>query len=66
MHEYRMRINVDEVSSASSQLSDYLQHSKNAKSLESLRGFEGTAQVIYFAALDHLILNQKDDFYFIA
>lgn len=45
-------------------LDDYLQMAMHADSLDELRGVEGKAAVAYFSALDTMILNQKDDFFF--
>ena len=37
---------------------------KISDSLEQLRGYEGSAQAIYFGVFDNMILNQKENFYF--
>ncbi|MGI6577398.1 MAG: type I-C CRISPR-associated endonuclease Cas1c, partial [Eubacteriales bacterium] len=64
LRDYPLRIDTAEMRNNSDKLSDYLKFVRQADSLESLRGYEGTAQVIYFNSFDHMILNNKEDFYF--
>lgn len=64
LRQYPLRIAANEMEQASTRLSIYMQDIKTSKNLDQLRGFEGSAQVVYFSVFDHMILNQKQDFYF--
>lgn len=64
LRDYPLRIDTFEMKNNSEKLSDYLKFVRQVDSVESLRGYEGTAQVIYFNSFDHMILNNKEDFYF--
>jgi CRISPR-associated protein Cas1 len=50
--------------SAAKSLSRILRSIANVPDLDGLRGKEGEASAIYFAVFDHLILCNKDDFFF--
>lgn len=50
--------------SASGRLSRILKTLEQEASLDVLRGMEGEAARVYFSVFDHLILTQKDEFYF--
>jgi len=50
--------------SASGRLSRILKSLENEASLDALRGMEGEAARTYFSVFDHLVLAQKEDFYF--
>ncbi len=54
----------DAVSAAVNRLNSILMHVKIDISLNELRGYEGEAAQVYFKVFDHLILSQKDHFFF--
>ncbi|HBN83801.1 MAG TPA: CRISPR-associated endonuclease Cas1, partial [Clostridiales bacterium] len=62
--QYQLRIPVEEMEEASSRLSDLLEEIMMCENLDQLRGYEGSSQAIYFGKWDHMILNQKEAFYF--
>lgn len=62
--DYPMRIDTEDFKSASSQLSASLQLIRKCDDLEVLRGLEGQAAITYNRVFDHMILNQKDAFFF--
>lgn len=64
IRQYYIRVPVYELEKASQSLSDYMHEIGECKSIEQLRGFEGSAQVIYFNEFNHMILNQKEEFFF--
>lgn len=64
IRQYPMRIPVEEMKKVSLTLSDFMRQIKYSQNLDQLRGFEGNAQVSYFNVFDHMIMNQKEDFYF--
>jgi CRISPR-associated protein Cas1 len=64
IRQYALRIPAEQMKTASSKLSDFMHQIEKCESLEQLRGFEGSAQVVYFGEFDHMILNQKEDFFF--
>ncbi len=64
LRDHGMRIDQDKVKQVSLSLKDSLLTIRDADSLESLRGMEGKAAEAYFSALDELILQEKDFFYF--
>ncbi len=64
IRQYPLRVPVEELEKASERLSNYMQEIGASENLDQLRGFEGMAQVIYFGSFDHMILNQKEGFYF--
>jgi CRISP-associated protein Cas1 len=45
-------------------LSNALEHMRNETSLDAVRGYEGDAARLYFSVFDHLIVAQKEDFFF--
>lgn len=55
---------ADIVSEAITHLNELLQALKTPQSLATIRGIEGEAARRYFQAFNHLILTQKDDFFF--
>jgi CRISPR-associated protein Cas1 len=55
---------ADIVSEAITHLNELLQALKTPQSLATIRGIEGEAARRYFQAFNHLILIQKDDFFF--
>lgn len=52
------------VRDAAAELAARLQSIETSSTLDDLRGFEGDAARAYFGAFDHLILVNKDEFYF--
>lgn len=64
IRQYPLRVPVEEMKTASARLSGYMREIGTCDNLDQLRGYEGTAQVAYFSIFDHMILNQKEEFYF--
>lgn len=62
--DYALRLDVEKLKGISAQLSENIEAIRGASDLDELRGYEGKAAVAYFSALDDLILQQKDAFYF--
>lgn len=62
--DHSMQIDVERVKKASEYLKNSLDHVRNCKSKEELRGFEGEAAKVYFGVFNELILQQKKDFNF--
>jgi CRISPR-associated protein Cas1 len=64
IREYPLRIQGELLKNISYQLTEYMNCVKTCTELDSLRGFEGKAQVFYFQGFNELILNQKKEFVF--
>jgi CRISPR-associated protein Cas1 len=64
LRDHAEKINYDEISKASKQLSWHLEQIQHTNSLDKLRGIEGIAANYYFNVFDHLIISQKKDFKF--
>ena len=64
IRQYTLRVPSDHMKDASATLSEFMQKIKACTDLDQLRGFEGSAQVIYYGEFDHMILNQKEGFFF--
>lgn len=64
IREYPLRIHEQLLKDISNKLTEYMDNVKNCTDLDTLRGFEGKAQVCYFQGFNELILNQKEDFIF--
>ena len=62
--DHAMRIDADKFQTVSSQLKDMMSQVLEETSLESLRGLEGSAAILYFGVMDDMILQNKEDFYF--
>lgn len=62
--DYELRIDTEQLKNASKNIKELAILSKEASSMELLRGYEGKAAVYYFSVFDDMILQQKDDFYF--
>lgn len=62
--DHAMRIDEETFLTASNQLKGFLPMILEETSMESLRGLEGAAAIIYFHRMDDMILRNKDDFYF--
>lgn len=64
VRDHALRINQAQVKAASDRIWQMLAQIRQASSLESLRGMEGEAAMVYFSVFDELILSQKIDFSF--
>lgn len=64
MRDNGMRVNLECLSNASESLKKNLISIKCSETLEQLRGLEGETSVVYFSAMDHMILNNKEHFFF--
>ncbi len=53
-----------EIGAAVSRLSQVFEQTRSETALDSVRGREGDAARVYFDVFDHLIVANKDDFYF--
>ena len=62
--DHAMRIDEDKFQTVSCQLKDIMSQVLEETSLESLRGLEGSAAILYFGVMDDMILQNKEDFYF--
>ena len=62
--DYPLRIDVIKFKEASRHLSSILLEVRNCEDLGQIRGLEGQASVTYYRLFDHMILQQKEDFYF--
>jgi len=64
IRDHGMIINTDMLKIASDSLKSQLRWIEKSNTIEDLMGFEGSAAKIYFSVFDHLILHQKEYFYF--
>ena len=64
VRDHALRLDADAVKRVSQQMAQQLPAIENAFDLDTLRGLEGEASARYFSVFDHLILNQKDSFFF--
>jgi CRISPR-associated protein Cas1 len=64
IRDHGSTVNVSEVEGAIAILNHNLKSIFRVKTLDELRGYEGDAALAYFTVFDHLILSQKEDFYF--
>lgn len=64
LRDHPLRVNSAVLGDAASQLAASLPQYLGCTSMEALRGLEGAAATVYFHALDEMILNQKDVFFF--
>lgn len=62
--DYPLRVDVGDFKAASQQLSSIMMNVRQCEDLEQLRGLEGQAALTYNQRLDHMILQQKEDFCF--
>ncbi|GAB4575776.1 MAG: type I-C CRISPR-associated endonuclease Cas1c [Anaerolineae bacterium] len=65
LRDHALLIDVSAVQAAADFLKDTLPAIREATSLETLRGLEGSAAKQYYRVFGELILHQKKDFYFI-
>ncbi len=63
--DYPMRIDVSRFKEVSKYLSAIMQDVRECNNLERLRGLEGQAAISYNRIFNDMILQQKEDFYFI-
>jgi CRISPR-associated protein Cas1 len=57
------KVELEAIRTAAEYLNNCYKRLNNCKSLDQVRGVEGDAAGAYFRVLDHLILQQKEDFY---
>lgn len=62
---YPLRIDVEQFKEISKHLTSILQEVRKCEELDSLRGWEGQAAISYNKVFNSMILQQKDDFYFL-
>ncbi len=62
--DYPDRLDTEKLKRVSTGLANSLGFVLGSESLDELRGFEGEAATQYFNAFDHLILQQKESFFF--
>lgn len=62
--DYPLRIDVAQFKEISQHLSSIILKVRDCEDLESLRGWEGQAALSYNKLFNHMILQQKEDFYF--
>lgn len=62
--DHGLRVDVQALENASMMLKAYLPELLQVEAPDTLRGVEGLAAKAYFAVFDHLILNNKETFYF--
>lgn len=65
IRDHGMKVDSEAIEKTKSFLLQSLDCVKKSSSLEELMGFEGKAATAYFDSFDHMIINQKDDFYFV-
>ena len=64
LRDHSDKLDTDQVSHASRQISYSLKRLQEDVPLNSMRGIEGDAAHVYFKVFDHLITSQKEDFFF--
>jgi len=64
VRDHSMLLNVEALTGASNFMKETLRAIPGCKSIPDLMGFEGSAAKIYFGVFDHLILQQRGDFFF--
>jgi CRISPR-associated protein Cas1 len=64
VRDHSEKLNGQEINEASRSISYSLDRLKREMPLDGLRGIEGDAAHAYFSSFDHLIVSQKDDFFF--
>lgn len=62
--DHPQRIDYEKFQSVSLHLKELLPQIMEEKSLDSLRGLEGRGATLYFAVMDEMILQNKQEFYF--
>ena len=64
LRDHSEKLEADKLREASLRLKEYLKDIQNGDSPDVLRGFEGQSAFSYFSVFDHLILAQKEGFFF--
>jgi CRISP-associated protein Cas1 len=64
LRDHAMLVDKESLMGASGFLKETLKAIPSCHSLGDLMGFEGSAAKIYFGVFDHLILQQRDEFFF--
>ncbi len=64
LRDHSDKIDKEAITAAIVRLNSILMHVKTDLSLNELRGYEGEAAQVYFRVFDHLIVSQKDHFFF--
>ena len=64
VRDHAEKIDAVGLQNASDRLSSILMHLQTDLPLDRLRGYEGEAAKVYFSVFDHLIISQKQDFFF--
>ena len=64
IRDYSLRLDTEKLRKISLYLADAIRTLSSVNTLGEIRGIEGEAAALYFSALDDLILQQKDDFFF--
>jgi len=64
LRDHSEKIEAKILGFAVQRLGAYLQQLQGDHSLDTIRGFEGDAAHLYFNVFDHLIVAQKEDFFF--
>lgn len=61
--DHAMRVDVEALKASCQQLKELLAQASTCQTMEALRGLEGKSAMLYFDALDQLILHHKETFY---
>jgi CRISPR-associated protein Cas1 len=64
VRDHPIVVDVPRLTTASAALKEILTAIPACRSVDDLLGWEGSAAKIYFGVFDHLILQQRDDFFF--
>lgn len=64
--DHKLRIDEAAFQSASATIKELQPAVLETTSLDSLRGLEGVGATAYFSVFDHMILREKDSFFFVA
>jgi CRISP-associated protein Cas1 len=64
IRDHSMLVDIPSLMGASNFLKETFKAMPSCKSIGDLMGFEGSAAKIYFGVFDHLILQQRDEFFF--
>lgn len=64
LRDHPMRVDTELLHAASDRLQKEITDVRNAKSIDQLRGMEGTAASEYFGTFSELIINQRESFTF--
>lgn len=64
IRDHALVVDLKELNEASVSLKVLLRSLRNCQTINDLMGFEGSAARLYFSVFNHLILHQKNDFFF--